>query len=305
MEFKPLSFLLITSLVLATSCRAGDGPSRFAVALSPTPVLNTPDFAAVFGGRDGKTLHTDKCGQIRAMEFVALPETAFRIEAAIPAGDHAIYRVSTADYPYPSASGYFVDSRFVKETASEPPPRPRRLPPRETIIARLRSATGTRYVWGGNVRRGVAEILCLYPPPAGLDPATLERWQLAGLDCSGLLYEATDGWTPRNTSALVDSGRGVPIAGLGAADIVRRARPLDLIVWQGHVLIVIDRNQVIESHLDCGEKGDGGVRVRPLAGVIGDLLATRVPLDTYGEAGAHGRKGFVIRRLFPEESGTR
>jgi hypothetical protein len=44
----------------------------FAVAKEPTPVLNSPDFEAVFGGSDGMTVKTDASGLIREMEFIVL-----------------------------------------------------------------------------------------------------------------------------------------------------------------------------------------------------------------------------------------
>ncbi len=300
MRIMRLLTLATAAFLLGSSAFAQPSGERYAVALTPTPVLNTSDFAAVFGGRDGKTLQTDSCGLIRAVEFTALPGTVFRIEAALERDGQHIFRVTTTDYPYPAKTGYFIDSRFVATSHTEPPPRPRRLPAREAILACLLGAEGQRYIWGGNVCAGVPELLRFYPPAATtrLDPATRERWELKGLDCSGLLYEATDGYTPRNTSALVAFGQGVPIAGRSAAEIARMVEPLDLITWSGHVLIVLDRQRVIESRLDCKGKG-GGVRVRPLAEVLDEIMATRVPFNDY-TPGEQGRKGFVIRRWYPE-----
>jgi cell wall-associated NlpC family hydrolase len=297
MKTTSLLTAIVLSLVLAATCFAREQTPKYAVALFPTPVLNTPDFAAVFGGRDGRTVQSDRCGLIRAMEFVALPGTPFRIEATVTKGNTVIYRVSTDDYPYPTTSGYFIDGRFVRTTDTLPPPRPRKLPPREEVIARLLDARGSRYVWGGNVRAGVPELLSFYPPAAGapLPPETLERWELKGVDCSGLLYEATGGYTPRNTSTLVGYGKGVPIAGLATAQIVRLVAPLDLIVWEGHVMIVLDRERLIESRLGGGG-GQDGVRVRPLREALDELRAGRVPVNDYGAAAARGVKGFVIRR---------
>ena len=143
-------------------------------------------------------------------------------------------------------------------------------------------------------------MLSFFPPKKDppLGPKTGERWQLRGVDCSGLLYEATGGYTPRNTVALVEFGAPVPIAGLSAADIIRRMEPLDLIVWQGHVLIVLNRDRVIESRLDCTGTRDG-VRVRPLLDALNDIMKTRAPVDDFGKAAALGTKGFVVRRWYP------
>lgn len=278
---------------------------RYAVATTSTPVLNTHDFTSVFGGTDGKALATDSCGQIRALEFIALPGTPFRIEAVLDGPEFPVYRVITDDYPYPSRTGYYIDSRFVDTSETPVQPRPRKLPKRNTILARLSSAVGTTYVWGGNRRDGVPEMMAFFPLPPGQRPDTLteNRWTLRGLDCSGLLYESTDGYTPRNTSALVDYGDPVPIAGLDEARMAERLRPLDLIVWKGHVMIVYDRNRIIESRLDCGGK-NGGVAFRGLRETLRELLQSRSPLDSWTDAKVNGKKVFVIRRWYPADGAT-
>jgi hypothetical protein len=291
-------------LLCAFSTTAADASSspRYAVATSSAPVLNTPDFTSVFGGKDGKTLATDSCGQIRALEFIALPGTPFLIEAVLDGPEFPVYRVTTDDYPYPSRTGYFIDSRFVGTSAAPFPPRQRKLPDRETILARLSSAEGTAYAWGSNRRNGITEMTEFFPPsPAHrLDAVTEGRWTLRGLDCSGLLYEATDGYTPRNTSALVDYGAGVPIAGLDEERIVGQLRPLDLIAWKGHVIIVYDHERIIESRLDCEGK-KGGVAFRGLRETLRELLQARSPLDTWVDANGNGKKGFVVRRWYPTD----
>ncbi|HLO26230.1 MAG TPA: peptidoglycan endopeptidase [Geobacteraceae bacterium] len=293
-------FLIPLFLLLSGSASfSAEAAPRYAVAILPTPVLNIPDFAGVFGGPDGKTLRVDSCGQFRALEFVALPATPFQIEGTIRSGDNVIYRVTTDDYPYPTRTGYFIDSRFVKATPDQPPPRPRTLPPLATVLANLLAAQGSTYVWGGNLRNGIPEMLSLYPPPVSPpDPKAVDPRQLRGVDCSGLLYESTGGFTPRNTSALVRYGVPVPIAGLAAAEIVRHMEPLDLIVWEGHVLIVLDRERVIESRLDC-TGNQGGVRVRPLRAALLGIMKSRTPVDDYGKAARLDVKGFVVRRWYP------
>lgn len=289
---------LVISLFLAATCCAGQPAPLYAVADIPTPVLNTPDFAGVFGGPDGRTLRTDRCGQLRALEFIALPGTPFRITATLETNGGRIYRVTTDDYPEQNKAGYYIDSRFVTGSANRPPTRERRLPPRETIIANLLAARGSAYVWGGNLRKGLSEMRTFFPPrlPPPLTPQSAARWELRGVDCSGLLYEATGGFTPRNTSLLVGFGRAVPSAGLTSAEIIQRLEPLDLIVWNGHVLIVLDRYRLIESRLDCSGERDG-VSVRPLLAALREIMKTRKPLNSYG-AGDGGRNGFVVRRWF-------
>jgi cell wall-associated NlpC family hydrolase len=300
---KTILSTILLSLVLATPSTAATLPAIYAVAVLPTPVLNTPDFNTVFGGGDGNTLHLDPSGLVREVEFVAFPGTVFRIEEILKRSGGTIYRATTDDYPYPTSKGYFIDSRFVRTRATAPPPRPRSLPSKEKVIENLLASQGSRYVWGGNIRAGIAQLLSFYPPSheASLSTAIREMWRLKGVDCSGLLYEASDGFTPRNTSALVEYGTPVKIAGLDAEGIIRRVEPLDLIVWSGHVMIVLDNEREIESRLDRKEKG--GVVVRPLPVALRELIKTRVPLDKFPHAAGKGIKGFVIRRWY--NSGSR
>lgn len=279
-----MPFIAILLLFILQVARASHGAEKtlYAVATEAAPVLNRPDFRAVFGGRDGNSPETDDCGQIRALEFVALPGTVFAITGEERIGDLTLYRVTTGDYPYPSVRGYFVDSRQVRPLAEKPAERVRGLPPREKILALMKKRLGSGYVWGGNVAEGVENRW-----GAG------DRRLLAGLDCSGLLYEATGGYTPRNTGALVHFGRGVPIAGSGATAIAAGLRPLDLIVWPGHVLIVIDNGNVIESRLVCGNPSEG-VRIRPLRAALAEIVKTRRPGDEING----GAREFVVRRWY-------
>jgi len=287
-----LAALLISSFLPISSYAA---EPLFAVAVLHTPVLNTPDFHAVFGGKDGKTLQKDNCGQLRALEFVALPGTVFSIEAEFKSGKRKIYRVKTSDYPYPSKRGYFVDAGFVALQSSKPPERATTLPTEEKIIASLKKREGSRYVWGGNKADGIAELLAWYPPgdQALLSQADKNLWMLAGIDCSGLLYEATGGYTPRNTSALLHFGTGVTIAGKNRQAITASLKPLDLLVWPGHVIIVIDGGNTIESRLVCHE-ADKGVRIRPLAAALSEIMKKRTPADVVHNA----REEFVVRRWY-------
>lgn len=296
---RNLLLLALLLYLIPLSTAFGACAPCYAVALSPVPVLNTPDVRSIFGGQDGKSLALDRCGQIRALEFIALPGTPFRVESVIDNAGFPVYRVTTDDYPYPSTTGYFIDSRLVRTSAIPPEPRLPRLPNREKVIATMVSASGSSYVWGGNVRSGLPDLLALYPPatPFKPDSRTAQRWTLKGLDCSGLLYEATDGFTPRNTSTLIRYGEPVPIAGLEAEGIAERVMPLDLIVWSGHVIIVIDRERVIESRLDCDALG-GGVVISGLRERLSELLKTRVPLDSWQDGTVDGKKGFVVRRWY-------
>lgn len=272
--------------------------ATWGVARSAAPVLNIPDFSTVFGGKEGRTLKSDRCGQVRELEFIALPGTTFRLLGETRNGAAPIYRVETADYPIPTDGALYVDSRFIERSDAPPEPRRRSLPGRAQIIAALKAAVGSPYVWGGNVREGIPELAGIFYH--GAIPANkMKRMTLAGLDCSGLLYQATAGWTPRNTSQLIAFGKGIPVAGKSAGELARLLEPLDLIVWNGHVIIVLDRETVIESRLECGREGNGGVKATPLHRRLTEIMRTRRPMDIWPMEGKQ-RGGFVVRRWIAE-----
>jgi cell wall-associated NlpC family hydrolase len=266
----------------------------YVVASASVPVLNTAAVNAVFGGRDGRTLKVDRCGQVRELEFVALPGTLFRVLGTVQSGRSKVYRVDTDEYPHPGNVSLYLDSRFVKPVAPGTPPRARVLPSRHVIVAELRRSVGAPYVWGGNLREGLPDLLGMYYRGV-VAQGERRRLSLAGLDCSGLLYTATNGYTPRNTSELVRWGEGVRVAGLPAGRIAGLLQPLDLIVWNGHVIIVLDGQNVIESRLECNRPGHGGVVITPIRQRLAEIMRGRRPADEWRSNGRQ-RDIFVVRR---------
>jgi hypothetical protein len=271
--------------------------AEYGVALTFAPVLNTPDFNAVFGGIKRQSLKTDRCGQVRELEFIALPGSIFKILKKQRIGMEDVYQVETDEYAVPPNVRLYVDSRFLRLERVAVLPRKPLLPPREEVVSALKASVGSSYVWGGNVPNGVPELaLWFYKDISAGDR---ERLTLAGVDCSGLLYHATGGWTPRNTSQLITFGQGVAIAGKQAAEIVALLQPLDLIVWNGHVIVVLDRNTTIESRLACGRPGNGGVVTTQLPQRIAEILRMRRPVNDWA-AGKKSKDIFVVRRWCPD-----
>jgi hypothetical protein len=72
-------------------------------------------------------------------------------------------------------------------------------------------------------------------------------WQLTGVDCSGLIYWASNGVTSRNTSWLVQDDTRLSIVGKSLEQITGMLEPLDIIVWKGHMMVVLDDEHTIES----------------------------------------------------------
>jgi len=288
---------LLVGIALAVICWTTPlHAARYGVARWAAPVLNTPAFTTVFGGRHGNALKTDRCGQVRELEYIALPGTVFRLLEKINHETATIYRVATDDYPTPAGKRLYLDSRFIDTRDTEPLPRACTLPARAEIIASLKSAVGKPYVWGGNVSSGVPELAGFFYRGT-LPPGSEKPRLLAGLDCSGLLYQATNGWTSRNTSQLVMFGKGLPIAARTAEGIAALLEPLDLIVWNGHLIIVLDSQTVIESRLECGRPGNGGVVTTPLQQRLAEIMRARSPVDAWPREGKQ-RDVFVVRRWF-------
>ncbi|MFH1801089.1 MAG: hypothetical protein ABH891_09655 [Candidatus Omnitrophota bacterium] len=160
----------------------------------------------------------------------------------------------------------------------------------------MQRSEGVAYVWGANDSRGIPDLLRYYPPAGSISLKNRELWTLKGLDCSGLLYEAADGATPRNTSDLVSFGKPVPIEGLTAKGIAHQLKPLDLIVWKGHVIIVFDKTRTIESCMGCSSKG--GVTVRYLQTVLDEVMKTRTPVNRFPRIASAAERSFVVRRWY-------
>lgn len=279
-------FLIIVFLFFSINCSSQENSPKYAVAVLYTPVLNTSDFESVFGGSNRSSIKLDSKGLIREMEFIAFPNTVFEILEVIPKGDHSVYRITTSDYPY-NSSALFIDSRFVKSAETIPENRIQSMPDKSEILRKLNSLEGFNYMWGGNNANGIEELLEFYKPAVELDSYTKTLWCLKGVDCSGLIYEATNGSTPRNTSSLIDFGEGLEIRGKNSTQISEMLMPLDLIVWSGHVIIVLDNNTVIESTPDIG------VHKSDLLSRLKSVMKERTPVNDWGSTSG---KRFVVRR---------
>lgn len=284
----PKNFLLIFFLFICFSLNA---QNKFAIAKQYTPVLNTSHFSNVFGGKNGNTIKLDNQGLIREMEFIALPKTVFTILQTLPHKGFDILEITTNDYPYKNKK-LFIDSRFVDIVKEKPKERMSNLPDKQTILNNMSKILGYPYMWGGNVPDGISDLLNYYKPSANTNQLTKDLWILKGVDCSGLIYQATNGYTPRNTSSLVNYGKPIDaIENLTAEEIAKLVQPLDLIVWSGHVVIVLDKNTTIES------TPKGGVIKTNLLKRLQSIIKDKKPANSWYNT---KEKKFVIRRWFVE-----
>jgi hypothetical protein len=248
---------------------------------SPSPVLNTPDFRFAFGGATGVDIPRNEKGHPHFFEFVALPGMVFSV---VRQCSEFVYQVLHPSYPGPDL---YIDIRFGKEGFIE---KKRKLPSKAEMIDRMAQLMGKPYVWGGNWSRGILDLLSLYPPKGDLDEKTKTLWTLEGIDCSGLLYEASLGTTPRNTSQLLHFGNALKIKGFGISQIASTLEPLDMIVYPGHVLFVLDRQHTIES------KSPYGMMRKNLLERLSEIVQERIAVDEWSEELDSGRY-FMIRRI--------
>ena len=283
-----MKYLTILLLILIIMTDKSDSQILYAISTGSTPVLNTPDFESVFGGADGMTLKKDTEGLIRGVEYIALKGTVFEILDETDKGNHKILHVKTDYYDY--GNEMYIDSRFVKIQSTKPDSPVKKLPSKKEIYSFLDRAVGSKYIWGGNCIEGIYKLIEYYPPKGKIDDITKLEWSLKGCDCSGLMYEATNGYTERNTGKLVYEGEPVLIEGLTAEEIANKLKPLDMIVWKGHVIYVYDEITAIQSALS-----KGGVVKTDLIEALKHLMETRTPVNYY-DAGTGER--FVVRRWY-------
>jgi hypothetical protein len=275
LDTKETMHVIGTVLIFLYYCciAAAQEPARYAVAKSPIPVFNTPQAAL-----PGTPLPPDRCGQVRQLEFIALPGTLFKIIESRP-DLPAIVHVTTEAYRPSAGTRLYIATDQLAQQTSRPVQQLTPFPEKELVVQKLRSALGLPYVWGGNLREGILQD-------------GVRRF--AGLDCSGLLYEATSGFTPRNTDQLVQFGTALIIEGLPVEDILRLLHPLDLIVWQGHLVVVLDQETAIESILGC-KRSRSGVVTTSLKKRLAQIIKQRKPSNSWPtEVGKTPR--FVVRR---------
>jgi hypothetical protein len=240
----------------------------------PCPVLNTPDFTAVFCG---KSLPLNEKGHPYYFEFVALPGMRFHLLQEMTP---YILQILWPEY---DVNPLYIDRRFAMR-CSKAPEINHSMPSAKALLNHMQRRVGASYVWGGNWADGIPEMLFFYPPTEKLAPRIEELWTFRGLDCSGLLFEASNGFTPRNTSQLLKCGKPLKEENLS------RLLPMDMIIYPGHVLFVRDSKTIIES------KSPFGVRICLLAERLKEIQQERIFIRNWTTATDRDLH-FTIRRF--------
>jgi 6-pyruvoyl-tetrahydropterin synthase len=251
---------------------------QYFIVKKPTPVLNISNFLSVFN-LDKKNLKKDPKGHTRELEFIALKNMIFEI---IEKTDHAyIYKVKCSFY---KSSNLYIDSRFCIFSNKKMKPNLKYNLIPHKIIKKLNSYINLPYIWGANYFKGCVDILKFYPTILK-DKKDINRWIFKGLDCSGLLFDVTNGYIKRNTSDLLSYKNKIDIESLNPFEIQKKIKPLDLIVFKGHVIIIIDSITTIESR----EKK--GVYKENLIKRLNEIMKTKTPKNIF-----ENENNFVIRR---------
>ncbi len=261
----------------------------FATTRFPTPVFNTPVISSCFGGKNGDELSLDDQGLMRSVETILFAGTS--IELLQKMQQPYVWKIQTREYPYPN--DLFIDERFIEKINFDYK-REIKLPSMALILKTMQELEKTRYIWGGNWPHGIDPLPNIYPSKSHfhqLHPLIQDIWSLRGVDCSGLLYYATNGWTPRNTSSLIEFGKSVDIEGKSILSILQKVQPLDLIVWRGHVVCIIDQHTTIES-----KSPEGVVKLNAYDRLY-EIIQERTPSNHIDPG---GQPTFVIRRWHPD-----
>jgi len=220
---------------------------KYLKVIEETPILNSENFSYTFRKRDLKTLKVDQRDHIREIEFIALRDMIFQMLKKCESP--FIYKVKCDFY---KNSDLYIDSRFTTFVNNNPSKKTNYCISKKNILQRLKERLGSKYIWGGNFSNGISKLIDYYPPKDKLNNDQKNHWILKGVDCSGLLFEVTNGFTPRNTCDLLHYKESLKIKNLSPLEIKNIVKPLDLIVFKGHVVIVLDKNFTIESRENYG-----------------------------------------------------
>ncbi|MGH2639795.1 MAG: hypothetical protein ACRDF4_11055 [Rhabdochlamydiaceae bacterium] len=214
--------------------------STYATTKLPAPLYNTPNFPHF-----QSKFERDHQGLLKSVEVIILPGTKLTVIKKVALH---VCEIKTVDYS--SSTPLYIDSRFFEQASKETPEREKHLPLPAEIITFLRSTVGVRYFWGGNWAEGIPEMSHFYPQFTSTEDQ--DDVICKGMDCSGLLYQATNGFTPRNTTQLCRYGQELQIDQNSPSAVQQVVKPLDMMVWKGHVIFALDSDHVIESVVGRG-----------------------------------------------------
>ena len=223
-------------------------------------------------------LDKDDQGLFRGLETILLPQS----EVSYQNLSDGLLQITSPSYPQKVCYSFEPFLNFHASASDV-----RDLKKGAELIERLIHLVGLPYVWGGSAvltseqKNQIDHTFKNYPSSFRQNL----HYLFSGLDCSGLLHYVTGGITPRNTSELIDFGTSVLIEESTIDEILSKVQPLDLLVWKGHIVIFLSKNEIIESRL-----GFGVVKTNAKDRLI-EVTQNKRPVNLYQE------NSFVIRRM--------
>lgn len=276
----------------------------YARTVIPTPLfwlsVDDVDINTILGGKGTTGMRVDGNNMIVDLAVVLPPDTPVTLMKKIQKDGFTYYQVRTREFDTGRGSkfGYFLDARYIQKIDKKPEEKIQILPSFDQIHDNLLATKGTPYIWWGTWYQGVSENEHFFPSPVKLSSLEKKRKLMQGVDCSGLLYQATNGYTPRNSRSLLTFWDAVEIEGKTVEQIAKLLKPLDIIVRDGHVIIIFDEKMTIESR--GRGKNPGGVEFVDIKKRLEEIFKTRKPVNNYANSRLAKTKKFVVRRRFKE-----
>lgn len=275
-------------------------------SVSCPPVFSTPDIHKLYGqALDDKDnvifteLDLDSYGQIDPIVGRVFPSELLDVIEIIHSEvlKRDIFRVvgSNPFYHLPDAECY-VDSAFFAEDSGSNRERFRPRSKEEVLIELIKiSDMSLPYVWGGTSDVGCKEMLDVYQFEFETH-LELQKVIGQGFDCSGLIYFAHGNpFEPRNTSQMIESGHALDIYGRNKYEILNMIEPLDIIVWKGHVMIVITGDGMCLESRWFSPTEPGGIMVSSFFEIYDYIVSLgRKPVNELNEL--NSKSGFMVRR---------
>ena len=272
------------------------------IALTATPVFqlprDNPDINEIVWWPWTQWPKFDWSNLIRELIVVYPKWTVFSLVKKRMKWKNTYYEVRTNEFDAKNnpTHSFYIDSRFVDVSKTHPKDLIPKLPSSEQILLNMHNALWSSYIWGWTRYKGVPELNNYFPSDVQLSDGQLKQKTLRGVDCSWLLYQSTNGYTPRNSHWLLTYWNAVEIEWNTVDQIIKKLRPLDLIVWAGHVIIVYDANNVIESRWYPWFKW--GVMMTKTKTRLQEIMETRQPVNNWSESKKPNAEKFVVRRRY-------
>ena len=272
------------------------------IALSATPVFQlpreNPDINRIMWWPWSTWLQLDESNLIREVIVVYPKGTVFSLIKKLKKWNFTYYEVRTNEFDWKDSAthSFYIDSRFVDVTKEMPHGRAPKLPSQENILKNMHNALWSAYIWWWSRYQWVPEMTIYFPSDTELSKGQKTQKTLKGVDCSWLLYQSTNWYTPRNSHWLLNYWKAVEVEWNSVEQIAKKLRPLDLIVWAGHVIIVYDANKVIESRWYPNFKG--GVMLTNTKDRLREIMETRQPVNSWSESKKPSWEKFVVRRWY-------